>query len=370
MKINKLSAIEAIALILIITINRLAINIPQAILLSCGSSSILNAVYISLITILLVYLIVKMFKNFPNSDIIDVSEFLGSKFLKYLIGIILFIYITVTSALFLRDFVETIHILYYTDTPIIYLLIFFIIVSIIANFFGDESIAKTNVILCAIMVVSLLIAFSSVIPNITFQRALPILGYGTYTTFFSGLTNIFAFNGLIVLFLVPPMLNDKKDLKKSSMIAVFIATILVILATASILLAFAFSTNISKISPLYMLLSNNEFGQYFQHPESLFVFTWILSFMSYLNISCMLSINILKKLTKVKNGKPFAILINIIILIVAIIPKNIMQVRELGTYISQYIGTPLAFIIFPIILAFANLKYKKHRANNHDVSKY
>ena len=91
MKINKLSAIEAIALILIITINRLAINIPQAILLSCGSSSILNAVYISLITILLVYLIVKLFKIFPNSDIIDVSEFLGSKFLKYLIGIILFI---------------------------------------------------------------------------------------------------------------------------------------------------------------------------------------------------------------------------------------------------------------------------------------
>lgn len=365
MNVNTISLIEAIALILIVTINRLFINIPQAILLSCGSSAILNAIYISLIAILLTYIIVKLFNKFSNSDIIDVSEFLGGKFIKYIVGMFLLIYIIVISAVLLRDFAEIIHILYYTDTPIIYLLLFFIVVCIISNLLGDRSILRTNVILCIIVVVSLIISFASVIPNLTIQRAFPILGYGTYTTFFSGLTNIFAFNGLLFLYLLPPMLENKKDFKKASMIAVSIAGILIILATSSILLAFAFSTNIEKISPLYMLLANNEFGKYLQHPESLFVFTWILSFMSYLNIACMMLVQILKKLTNVKNGKPFVIPLCIIILLITLIPKNIMQAREIGTFLSKYICTPLIFIILPIILIFANLKYKRNKSNVH-----
>lgn len=368
MTINKISLVEAIALILIVTINRLSINIPQTILLSCGSSSILNAIYISIIAILLTCLIVKLFKHFSNSDIIDVSEFLGGKFLKYLIGSIFLVYIIVISAVLLRDFTEIIHILYYTDTPIIYLLSFFIVVCIISNFLGNRSILRANVILCIIVVISLLISFSSVIPNLTIQRAFPVLGYGAYTTFFSGLTNIFAFNGLLFLYLLPPMLENKKDFKKASIIAIIIAGILIILATSSILLAFAFSTNIEKISPLFMLLSNNEFGKYLQHPESLFVFTWILSFMSYLNIVCMILVQILKKLTKVKNGKPFVIPICIIIFLITLIPRNIMQVREIGIFLSKYICTPFIFVILPIILIFANLKYKKHNKDTLDVS--
>lgn len=368
MSVSKISLVEAVALILIITINRLCVNMPQAILTSCGSSAILNIIYVSIIAIILTLLIVKLFKRFSNSDIIDVSEFLGGKFFKNLIGIILFAYIIFICATLLRDFVETIHIIYYTDTPILYLIGFFIIVCAIANLFGGKSIVKTNVILSVIMVISLLISFLSVVPNITVERALPILGYGAYNTFFTGISNLYAFNGLLVLYLVPPMLKDKKDFKKASLIAVSIAGVLLILATASILFAFSFSTIIEKISPLYMLLSNNVFGRYLQHPESVFVFTWILGFMTYVNICCMLLVGILKKLTNVKNSKPFVIPVCIIILIVAMLPNSIMQLREIGSSVSKYFATPLTFIVLPIILVFANSKHKKLHKNNMEDS--
>ena len=368
MSVYKIGLVEAITLILIVTVNRLAISIPQAILLSCGSSAILNILYVSLIAIFLTYIIVTLFKRFPNSDIIDVSDFLGGKFLKNLVGIILFLYIVTVLSFLLRDFIEILHVLYYTDTPIIYLLAFFIVVCIIANLLGSKSIIKTNVVLCIIMTVGLLVAFSSVIPNLTIQRIFPILGYGSYTTFFSGLTNILAFNGLSILYLVPPLLNNKKDFKKASMIAVCISAILIILATSSMLLAFSFSTNIEKISPLYTLLSNNEFGKYFQHPESLFVFTWILSFMSYINISCMLLVQISKKLTNVKNANPFILPVCIIIIVLTLLSRNIIQAREFGNFLSKYFGTPLTFIVFPIIMILANLKYKKLKGNEKEES--
>lgn len=366
MKINKISLVQAIALILIITINRLSIHLPQTILTTCGSAAILNIVFISIITIAFVIIVTKLFKNFPNLDIIDISENLGGKFLKYLVGIVLISYIIFTCAILLRDFAEILKILYYGDTPIIYLIAFFIIVCIISNWLGRKSVVKTNLILTIIMVVSLLISFLAVMPNLTIQRALPVLGYGTYETFISGLSNLFTFNSLLVIYLVPSMLNNPSDFKKASIIATIIASVLVILVTAISLLAFSFSTEIEKISSLYMLLSNNEFGKYFQHPESLFVFTWSLSFMSYVNVCCMFIVNVLKKLTNAKNERPFIVPVAIIILIVALLPKSIMQIRDFGDFTSIYFGTPLTFIALPMILILANIKHKRLHKNNKE----
>lgn len=370
MDVKKISLIEAIAFILIITINRLTLSISQEILISCGSSAILNSIYISLIAILITWIIVNLFKCFSNSDIIDISEFLGGKFLKYLIGIILFIYIIAVSSLILRDFIEVIHIIYYEDANIIYLLAFFAIVSIIANLIGHRALFKTNLIVCIIMVVGLLVAFLSVVPNITIQRIFPILGYGAGNTFVSGLSNIIAFNGLVILYLVPAFMNNHKEFKKASMITVIISAILIILATASSLLAFSFSTSIETLSPLYTLLSNNDFGLYLQHPESLFVFTWFLSFMSYLNISCMILIYIVKKLTNVTNSKPFVIPVVIMVILATLIPKNIISIREIIPYLSKYIGIPIIFVLFPLILILANIKYKHlNKSNSSNIRK-
>lgn len=359
MNVNKLSLIEVIAFIVIISINRLSINIPQTILLSCGSSSILNVIYISLIAILFSYILIKLFKRFPNSDILDVSEFLGGKFLKNVIGIVILVYTLIVEAVFLRDFTDVIHVLYYTDTPIFFLILFFIVVTIIANLFGKKSIAKTNLILCIIMIIGLLVSFLSVLPNLTVQRAFPILGYGAYQTFFTGLSNIFAFNGLLVLFFIPSFCKEKGDFSKATMIGVIISAILVILATTCILLAFSFTATLEKISPLYTILSNNEFGKYLQHPESLFVFTWIMSFMTYLNMVCMVLVQICKKLTNVKNGQPFIFVITLVIFIISLIPQSTMAVRDFGTNISLYFAIPLVFVFLPVVLILANIKHKK-----------
>ena len=176
MKFSKINLIESIALILILTINRISMNNLQSILLFCGSSSILNVIFVSIITLFLIVVIIRLFKKFPNSDIIDICEAIGGKSLKWLVGSIFALYIIVTSSLLLRYFIETIHIIYYGDAPIIYLLLFFSVVSVIANMQGIKSIARTNVILCVIMVISLLTAFAAVVPNMTIQRIFPILG--------------------------------------------------------------------------------------------------------------------------------------------------------------------------------------------------
>ena len=217
------------------------------------------------------------------------------------------------------------------------------------------------------MLIGLIISFLSVTPNMTIQRALPILGYGADKTFFYGLTNLIAFNGLLILYLVPPMLSNKKDFKKVAIISIIITAILIVFAVGSVLLAFSFSTEIDKISSLYMLLSNNVFGKYLQHPESLFSFTWVFIFYELYKYSMYALYTISKKSYKCKKWQTINYYSEIARFALALLPKNLVYAHQIEYSLYTFVSIPLLFIILPAILIFANRKYKKIHRNNYDV---
>ena len=234
---KKLTSIEAIFLMVIVTINRIILNVPQKILSSCGSSSILNIFYVSIIAIIFTLIIVYLFKHFSNSDIIDVSEYVGGKILRIIIGLMIVIYLLLVVSASLRNFSEILYITYYNKTHVFYIIMSFIIVSVISNFLGENSIIKTNVIITITIIISLIITFLSVTSNFIFQRIFPILGYGAYNTFFLGLSNILAFNGLFAIYFLMPMLSNVHDFKRISIVSIVIISLFLLTSTACLLLS-------------------------------------------------------------------------------------------------------------------------------------
>lgn len=66
MNTEKIGYIEAIALITIVMINKIILNTPKDIIANTGPSAWLNVIFISIISILVVYLISHLLKNFPR----------------------------------------------------------------------------------------------------------------------------------------------------------------------------------------------------------------------------------------------------------------------------------------------------------------
>lgn len=77
-----LQKFEAISLILIVMINKLILNVPYYVVSIVGSGSPLNLIFIGIIDFLVVLLLLKLFEHFSNFDIIDISKYLGRKFIK------------------------------------------------------------------------------------------------------------------------------------------------------------------------------------------------------------------------------------------------------------------------------------------------
>ena len=362
MNYTKLGNFEAICLIVVLFINHIVLNLPQMILDSSGTASILNCIYIFALVLLFAILIIKLLKNFLGLDIIDISEYLGGKFLKVLVGILCISYLIVETAFITRMFSKNLLLVYFSNYPISFILFLFLFVGVVSNLMGEKAIIKANTIIVPIALFSILITFIFVIDLFRVERSLPIFGEGANQIFLNGASNIFAFNGLFFLFFLSPMLNKKENTSKVTFASVLICGLFLILSIAILVFSFSDIYSISRISPIYFILINSRFSAFLERPEMLFIFIWELALMSFISIAVMFCLNIFKKLNNMKEAKSLSIAVCAIIFVIALLIDNVFTLETVANAFYKYSTLILIFGIFTIILIGANVK--KRLVNN------
>lgn len=359
MDTTKMGLLEAIMFILIVITNKIILNLPKNIISSCANSAWINVIYISIIAILFTMLIVKLFKKFESYDIIDISNYLGGKPLKTFCGIGYLIIFIFVASLVLRDFSETLRIIYYSDSPLIYIMLFLMIGAVIGNKLGFRAIVKANLFIMPIVIFSILIILFSSFKNFEIQRLFPIFGNGIDETFFSGFSNVFSYSGITYLFLIMPYLKNSKQFKKISIISIIISSLYLFLSVFCLILVFSYITVTDESNSIYLLTRTLEFGRFFQRVDAIFILLFILSCLSYLTITLFLALDIFKKITSIKDSKAMSYCFSILILGLALIPNNISIVRIANYTVFKYSILYFIFGFSTLILILANNKKKK-----------
>lgn len=171
---TKIGTLEAIMLILTIVVSYSFLAMPNEILTNYTSASLLNILYVGLIVLLLTLLVVKLFSKFPGMDLIDISQTIGGKVFKNIIGTIFIIYFLLTSGFMLRNFCESIKIIYYPMTSINFLIAFFVIAICIANNLNFNATIKANSIILPFALASIVFLFVTNITNFVPSRIFPV----------------------------------------------------------------------------------------------------------------------------------------------------------------------------------------------------
>lgn len=359
MNSSKLETLEAIGLVSVVMINKIILNYPKIIMKTSGSSAWISTIIISLIAIFFAYLISMLFKRFPGSDILDVSNYLGKRWLKVPVGIIHILCLITVSALIVRNFSESLKIIYFNSSPIIYLILFFIISAYVANKYGIKVISKVNLMIAPIIFVSILVIVISTSENFVIQRLLPIFGYGINETFFGSITNVFGFTGLAYLLYLQPLLKNEKDLKKISILSMIISGIYLLLSVISLLFVFSFITDSNESITIYLLAKTIRYGEFIQRANALFIFIWILSMLSYISIVTFFILYITKKLTNLSNTTSINYCYCSLIFGCALLYENVAQYINFIEGFLKYVILVFLFIINVGILILANIKYNR-----------
>ena len=261
-----------------------------------------------------------MFKKFHGKDILDVSEFLGGKALKTFIGISFIIILLIVPMLVIKNFSETLQVIYFKTSPTIYIVLFFIICSTIANRYSLKVIAKANLIIVPVVFLSILIILISSIREATPERIFPIMGYGANKTFLSGLSNLFSFSSIAYLLFLNPVISKSSQFKKISIISITLSGIYLFLSVTSILLSLPYTMQSGESFSLYLLTRNLEYGRFVQRMDAIFILIWIISTVSYISIAINLSINIFRKLTNIVDTSSINYSINLFVLSLLLLP--------------------------------------------------
>lgn len=363
---SKIGTLEAIMLILTIVVTHTILSMPRTILVLTKSASIINLIFVSIIAIFISYFIVKLMKKFPGLDLIDISEYLGGKVFKNIIGIIFILYFIISSSILLRNFAESLKIIYYPMSNIIFIISLFIIAVCVANRLDFNASLKTNLLIIPLVLVSMLFLFFSNMNKFVPERIFPIFGDGLFNTFVLGLTNLSAFGGIAYIYFLPPFLKEPDKVKKIALISTGISAIYLILCVSTLLFMFSFFININEITPLYNATRYIEFGKFFQRLESIFLLIWILAFACYLSIVTKFSMNILKKLLNLETKKPLIDLFGLLILAIALVPKNYAISDKFETQIYPYTVLAIPFILGISVLIIANLQKRKQKENYNE----
>ena len=367
---SKLNTVEAISIILSIFVAHTLVSLPRNLIISTKSATIINLIYVGFIAIVLTILIVKLFKNFPSCDIIDISEYLGGKVFKQIIGIIFIFYFTFNASILLRNFCEYLKIVYYPMTSIVFILLLFIIAVCVANKGEFETISKVNFIVLPFVLITVLFIFFANTGHLSLENIYPILGNGFFSTFISGLGNLGAFGGIAIIYFLPPYLNNPEKFKKISIVSIGISIIYLILCIATILFMFSSIMQVDEIMPLYSAARYIEFGSFFQRLESIFILIWILEIVCYLSISVRISMTTFKKIANLSTSKPLILNFGLLIFAIALLPKNTSISIFLENTIYRYLVIGIVLILSISILLLATLKKKKTGGalNNEKIS--
>lgn len=341
---------EAIALLVTITFNHIILNITKSIINLTSSASLLNLLYISIIVICYTCLICYFLNKFSTCDIIDISNYLGGNMLKWVIGLAYVAYFVFWAGILLHIFSSFLQIIYFPMTKLFYIILLFLISSITACNMKHNAVYRTIFIFFPFLIISTLILFFADIPYYEIEKIHPIFGNGIFTTFVSGLCNMFAFQVLAYIYFLPPIMKKPEDIKKVSITAIVLSSIFLLLSVAIIIFMFSGFIETDELMPLYSATKYIEFGSFFRKPDSIYLLIWILAFMSYLGITLKFSTNILRKITVIKNEILLNILIAICIFIVSLLPKNYAFSTYLTDIVYKY-----SFFILVIVSSFTVL---------------
>ncbi len=354
---KKIGNFEAIALVLTVMVNHVILNLPKSIISSSSSAAIINVLFISIVVLGIVFLICKLLEKFPNLDILDIANFLGGKVLKSIIGILFLGYFIFTVSTILRSFSEGLKIVFFPRTSVATIMILLLLAIVITNKLGFQAIVRSNLFMMPIFLFTILFIFFANIQNFTVQRMLPLLGEGIYTTFFAGLSNLFAFSGIIYLYLIPPYLKDAKSQKSISFVSIGASAVCLLVSVATLLFISPNSIISEEIFPLYLASRNIEFGRFFQRLDAVFLLIWIISITAYLSISFSFATRVFQKLLNFEHAKWYTALFTLFIFAIAILPENMYQINFIETKIYPYIVLILVFGLGLALLVFANIKY-------------
>jgi spore germination protein KB len=357
-KEGKFGAREAISLVTITICNKIFFTSPgrlatlvgnagyQMTLISCGTAMMLFTI---------VYFLLK---RFPGMDIIEIFNISLGKVLGFIFSFILAVFFLTGTGIVLREFTDILKAFTFHTTPIGVLNISAVIVVSLAAYLGLETIARFSNLAAKASLFTFILLLVLCAKNYQISHIFPLWGYGIDQTVITGLKRTSAYSEIIILAVIAGSLQGASHIKKAGYISLLLSGTLISVGLFCYTLALEYTTDQELVTPFFVLVRIINYGAFVQRMDPLLMFVWIVTTLISLSIFFYCSVSVFCKMYKINDTRPVIPPMAVLVLTIAILPRDISSVAEIYIPGSRDFGLfILAF--FPITALIASVLRKK-----------
>lgn len=337
----------------------LFVSTPMSLALDSGNAAWIEMLYVGILVLIIFKLTSIMIRPFNGRNILEITEYLGGKILKGIVGIIFCATLFLEFSVLLMDFAENTKISILPTTPVIFTELFYLVAIMIAAYIGIETISRMHLILYPLILIGLASIFLAAIPYFNLNNIFPLLGTGPKNIFVNSLNRIGIFSELLVLYILWSFSGKNFTIEKYYTRGIILSVALFTISIFIFVIVFPYPKSTSLYLPFFNMAKMIEYGKFFQRVESIFVFLWTLSGMLYLSVIFFAMLFVFQKSFNLKYYHPMILPFAIIAFTVSIFPENLMEMNYfIRQRILKYSWTTAIAIPFVICL-FAFVKRKK-----------
>lgn len=340
---------------------KVVLNYPRVNVEIAGTAGWIVGLYSGLLTLFILFFILKLYTPFKGKDLIEIGELAAGKTGRISVGLAAVAFLLFIVSFSLRQFGEQMITMAFNRSPISYILIFFMVGTLIAAYLGLEAIVRFQAVLVPVSIIAFLIYLIGLAPSYDFSNLFPLLGEGPKALFIGGAPRISEFSELFVLFLLAPHLKRFKDFKKAGWMSVVASMFFMISLTGAYLLVFNYPSTLRSFLPAYELGRVIKYARFVEKLESILVITWATMAYMYLSSGFYLMVSTFASTFKIQYSKPLIPAFGIIVFTLSLFPKSLLETDIIIVHDFRNYSWIVAFGMTILVLLIARRSLKKTR---------
>ncbi|MCX7920729.1 MAG: spore germination protein [Clostridia bacterium] len=356
---------EAVYLTILVLITKIFYTSIRVVVKTTGTASWYSTLISCVTSIVLFLLLYTLMKRFPGKDLVQIFDKVTGKIIGKILSLVFVLYFIYYAGSSLREFVEMIKAYNLPYTPPSLILAAFITVIVSLAYVGLEGISRFAVVSFYPIMVGILAILLLAVPYYNFNAIFPIGGYGISKTLSVGLLRSSAYTEVVILAFIINSIHGVKIFKKTGLISLGIAGIIISATILCSLMAFDYPQGGENVSDLFQLARIIYFNRFFQRIESIFLFIWIMASLVTVGATFYISLSIFCKAFNVEQHRPLILPFSFLTFMVALEPKSLTEVTQRNIAFVRTYSIFILYLIPIFVLLLAFILGKKGAETKH-----
>jgi spore germination protein len=357
---DKISNFELGNLIFLTILGIGIVNLPSLLVEEADSDAWILVISAGVVVIVFSYIMCKIGQRHTNLGFVGTLQYLFGKILGTAMAVPVAFYALVLTATELRLFAEVTKIYLLHKTPLEFIILPIIILTVLLVRMGIEPITRAFGVYIFIIGFAVLFIILTGYQGNDYSNLLPMLKT-PITKFLSGIGKvIFSFTGFELLLIVFPYARHPEKTFKVALVTIGSIIGLYVIITVYCIAKLGIEETKASLWPVMSLVKAIEMpGGFIQNLEGVLTSLWVLfAFTSLVGFLYFFSV-VAQGIFKHQSNKQFASLSIPIIYLLALQGESVPEVMELSSKVILYLASYTIILLPVLMLVFSYIKGKK-----------